>query len=64
MEFFFLSKTFETNQILDNKKARYPVGLFIFDALGITPIVPEFLAFLFDNFEHEIKYMHAMGNLS
>lgn len=33
--------------VTDNKKAQHPVGLFyIFDAFGITPVVPASLLFL------------------
>ena len=50
---------------LDNKKAQHPVGLFyIFDAFGITPVVPAFsvAVFSYSYLEHPALYVPMIGN--
>ena len=48
-----------------NKKAQHPVGLFyIFDAFGITPVVPAFsvAVFSYSYLEHPALYVPMIGN--
>ncbi|HAV5486330.1 hypothetical protein B9X95_05215 [Acinetobacter baumannii] len=50
---------------LNNKKAQHPVGLFyIFDAFGITPVVPAFsvAVFSYSYLEHSALYVPMIGN--
>jgi hypothetical protein len=55
----------EHNRNHRNKKAQHPVGLFyIFDAFGITPVVPAFsvAVFSYSYLEHPALYMPMIGN--
>ena len=52
-------------EIIGNKKAQHPVGLFyIFDAFGITPVVPYIpCSFYYCSYlEHPALYMPMIGN--
>jgi hypothetical protein len=49
----------------EHKKAQHPVGLFyIFDAFGITPVVPAFSVAVFSYFylEHPALYVLMIRN--
>ena len=50
---------------MHNKKAQHPVGPFyIFDAIGITPVVPAFsvAVFSYSYLEHPALYVPMIGN--